>query len=551
MTLLPTTETGAHIIVPPAKNGEQHPRKPAGQNFGDVINNMPRPAEERHRGETPQEQEKTAVDEPNSSSIPDGAPVLSSEAKPDIDRDLVAVEFTGQAEETPPDTPVPARPREATEYVLGSHPQLAPSDQTRSATGLPPPDIAATRRFNESNGQGRTASPPLPTSEEIAPRPGPGREIAGEVADVSINNSAVTHQPLSSPGIPLEIARRAATTQLGPPLPGQVSTEAGLRVASPSGIGTIIDPRPDGGPNPDSGAQIALSDSKRPADPLVRANPVQQNTTIDAVFKNSTGPARASTSPSAIERSHLEQMMDLPAIARDLANPKTERAQVRYSAVSDAAFSMQTRAQTPVPYPGAGTPVASPGVPIGTSTKFMAEDVSPFPDDKRDAYLNSLSIKDTLGLASSVSTSGPSVAAGTDVPRADIARSVGAQLAEQMVKRPQGGVDITLNPEELGRVRMGVNVGETTVSVSIVAERPETLDLIRRHVDQLIEEFRQLGYDGVEFQFSDHAETSDGSQDSPPPGTSLAGSDVSDDAIETPQNSSNRAGQQVGLDMRL
>jgi len=43
---------------------------------------------------------------------------------------------------------------------------------------------------------------------------------------------------------------------------------------------------------------------------------------------------------------------------------------------------------------------------------------------------------------------------------------------------------------------------DTGISVLITAERPETLDLMRRHIDQLAEEFRNLGYEDIGFEFT-------------------------------------------------
>jgi len=39
------------------------------------------------------------------------------------------------------------------------------------------------------------------------------------------------------------------------------------------------------------------------------------------------------------------------------------------------------------------------------------------------------------------------------------------------------------------------------MTVSITAERPETLDLIRRHIDILGQDFRDMGYERSEFSF--------------------------------------------------
>ncbi|MEZ5715398.1 MAG: flagellar hook-length control protein FliK [Paracoccaceae bacterium] len=52
-------------------------------------------------------------------------------------------------------------------------------------------------------------------------------------------------------------------------------------------------------------------------------------------------------------------------------------------------------------------------------------------------------------------------------------------------------VELRLNPEELGHVRLTLLQGDGSISVTIQAERGETLDLMRRHIAQLEAEFRQ------------------------------------------------------------
>lgn len=86
--------------------------------------------------------------------------------------------------------------------------------------------------------------------------------------------------------------------------------------------------------------------------------------------------------------------------------------------------------------------------------------------------------------------------------RPETARMVAVQIADAMIKAQNNKIEIALNPEELGRVRMVLTSTDTGVSVSIVAERPETLDMMRRHIDQLAEEFRKLGYEDIGFEFS-------------------------------------------------
>ena len=84
----------------------------------------------------------------------------------------------------------------------------------------------------------------------------------------------------------------------------------------------------------------------------------------------------------------------------------------------------------------------------------------------------------------------------------EVARGVIRQLANaatlNLAARP---VELSLDPAELGRVRLTLAVSDAGVSVSIVAERPETLDLMRRNADALAAEYRALGYADVTLSF--------------------------------------------------
>lgn len=82
----------------------------------------------------------------------------------------------------------------------------------------------------------------------------------------------------------------------------------------------------------------------------------------------------------------------------------------------------------------------------------------------------------------------------------DLSQQIARQLAE-FAPRPQQTTEVRLNPEELGRVRMTMLQSDGAISVTITAERGDTLDLMRRHIGLLAEEFRQIGYGTITFDF--------------------------------------------------
>lgn len=93
-------------------------------------------------------------------------------------------------------------------------------------------------------------------------------------------------------------------------------------------------------------------------------------------------------------------------------------------------------------------------------------------------------------------------ATALETSRAGTVRFAGTQMVDALIRQPNQPVEIALNPEELGRVRIVLTHLDTGLTVAISAERPETLDLMRRHIEQLAAEFRQLGYENIGFEFS-------------------------------------------------
>ena len=97
------------------------------------------------------------------------------------------------------------------------------------------------------------------------------------------------------------------------------------------------------------------------------------------------------------------------------------------------------------------------------------------------------------------------------------ARSIAAQIADAMAKGAERAIEVSLNPAELGRVRITLAQGEAGMIVNVAAERAETLDLMRRNSELLGREFQDLGYEGTDFSFSQDGRTRDDKGHAPSP----------------------------------
>lgn len=105
--------------------------------------------------------------------------------------------------------------------------------------------------------------------------------------------------------------------------------------------------------------------------------------------------------------------------------------------------------------------------------------------------------------AASTATARPIGHAHAALDQGAAARHVSQQVSHAVAGKPDGTVELSLSPDELGQVKVILKHEDGGIAVSIHAERQETLDLMRRHVDILARDFRDMGYTDVSFSFSD------------------------------------------------
>ncbi|WP_170329538.1 flagellar hook-length control protein FliK [Ruegeria arenilitoris] len=108
---------------------------------------------------------------------------------------------------------------------------------------------------------------------------------------------------------------------------------------------------------------------------------------------------------------------------------------------------------------------------------------------------------------SSARASGPAGQAMTATARAETARAIASQMATAInVRQHSGAVEVALNPEELGRVSIILNGRDDGLHLTISAERPETLDMMRRHLSVLEAEFQSFGLGDLSFDLGTSAD---------------------------------------------
>lgn len=109
--------------------------------------------------------------------------------------------------------------------------------------------------------------------------------------------------------------------------------------------------------------------------------------------------------------------------------------------------------------------------------------------------------KNTPGVQTTFGLTGLTGHAAEPAQRGPVAPPPERQIAEALTRLPSGTIELRLDPEELGKVRLSLTPDGDRMRLVVLAERPETLDLLRRHSPDLAKEMRALGFDTTEFQF--------------------------------------------------
>lgn len=76
-----------------------------------------------------------------------------------------------------------------------------------------------------------------------------------------------------------------------------------------------------------------------------------------------------------------------------------------------------------------------------------------------------------------------------------------AQIVNKLSSRGEQRIELRLDPPELGRVIVNLSPTENSVTATVTVERPEILDLMRRHADLLAAALESAGYASANLEF--------------------------------------------------
>lgn len=84
---------------------------------------------------------------------------------------------------------------------------------------------------------------------------------------------------------------------------------------------------------------------------------------------------------------------------------------------------------------------------------------------------------------------------------APVFAAISSRIVEMSKIADNGPVALSLAPEELGKLTISIKQDGNFVHVTLTADRPETLDLMRRNANDLIADLRQTGFSGASLSF--------------------------------------------------
>ena len=340
-------------------------------------------------------------------------------------------------------------------------------------------------------------------------------------------------QPLGQPVLPNGDAQSEAVASKGPqlhnPAPAQVPVSQENPVQNPKRTGT---PTSVSVPSESTQApQPAVAPSIRPVAELIlqgfTTQAVQRQTApLQTSLPSQVAPIEtARDTPSqtiqpAVERVTLETVRPEQAPRQSsvhseerlkVARPKISEQQLTFGdgtpsrtefRATERTEVLRYETQPSIQHTGAvSAPAQSAPVSLGAPT--ISHDVN--------APADQLSVLPVAELDSKTAIS--TVSPQTPPSKPELAQVVIRQLAVVVPQVSDRPVEVLLNPEELGRVRMVMLGQDAQMVVQIHADKPETSDLIRRHLDMLAQDFQELGYSDISFSFSNQRENSQQSQD--------------------------------------
>ncbi|WP_368185798.1 flagellar hook-length control protein FliK [Aestuariibius sp. HNIBRBA575] len=223
------------------------------------------------------------------------------------------------------------------------------------------------------------------------------------------------------------------------------------------------------------------------------------NPPIDNKHQNSTPSATMPSAPLVTSKANPVPIVDAK---------QPERKEIKFGTLRDA-VNERPVGKTPTALPE--RPDVAVATPIAMSQNVAFSPLAPVDVEASSDML----IAQATQVDTEIKTAEARLnSVNTSSHNPQLASNVARQIAANISVSQTGTTEISLNPEELGRVKLSLSATETSLVLTINTERPETTDLMRRHIDVLAEEFRALGYTSIDFAFGQQGSQNSDSESS-------------------------------------
>lgn len=357
-------------------------------------------------------------------------------------------------------------------------------------------------------------SPPDPGGLQPLP---PATRGAGATADL---RPVISMRPENAAAAPADLS------SLQPPekaLPTPIQSAAPT-LGAPLPVPEPHTPRPDPTAAPEPAPVTRRHPQNMAAASIPPAPPLPPTQAIGPAPRQ---PAPAEAAPERITDGLPKPTPDRPAPAPSHPPPQSARPSPLPELVTFAAHPVPTEqpvtdhpplrsnqkvaAAQPPPATPAAMPVQTMSAEGGLALPPLT-DLQPLPAMPSADAAAPLS---SLPAATPAAVSVPTTAAPPGVPLPSLPHVVAALVLDGR----SGVTEVHLDPVELGPVQIAISGEGETLRITILAERPETLDLLRRNADQLLADLRQGGLAGGTIGFGGGGT---GRGDHPPPPESAA-----------------------------
>lgn len=194
---------------------------------------------------------------------------------------------------------------------------------------------------------------------------------------------------------------------------------------------------------------------------------------LDKVLTSTEGEALM---PSDFSADELRKVLGGPSENRGAAG-----------GLNGEAISAKIKTTVNAPAPAAGSTIITTG--------FLIESSLTLTESGSEAMLGKV-----------VGSSASSAISAASPPQAALgpAPAPAVQIVAAIKKERAGsGVEVRLDPPEMGRVRIDFTMESAeAVKAVLTAERPETLEHLRRNMDDLLTQLKQAGFSAVDLEFS-------------------------------------------------